>query len=195
MKKFFLLVAVFSISLVAMAQKGKVTSAQSLIDQGILDKAKEALDQAMLDEKSKDWTNTYFVKGKLAQAVYKSENPKFKAFYSDPLGEAYAAYEKSMELDPKGATKKRIITNMIYNSLALDLYSQGSTQFEEKDFAGAFKSFETQIKITESDKYAGAIDTGMYYNAGLAASNSGKYKEAITYFEKCATMGYQGITP
>jgi len=195
MKKFFLLVAVFSISLVAMSQKGKVTSAQSLIDQGILDKAKEALDQAMLDEKSKDWTNTYFVKGKLAQAVYKSDNPKFKAFYSDPLGEAYAAYEKSMELDPKGATKKRIITNMIYNSLALDLYSQGSTQFEEKDFAGAFKSFETQIKITESDKYAGAIDTGMYYNAGLAASNSGKYKEAISYFEKCATMGYQGITP
>ena len=57
------------------------------------------------------------------------------------------------------------------------------------------KSFETQIKITESDKYAGAVDTGMYYNAGLAAVNSGKYNEAIKYFEKCAEMKYLGITP
>ena len=45
-------------------------------------------------------------------------------------------------------------------------------RFEAKDYEGALKSFETQIKITESDKYAGAIDTGMYYNAGLAAINS-----------------------
>lgn len=193
MKKLFLLIAVLSISLAAMPQKGKVTAAQSFIDQGALDKAKEAIDQALLNEKSMNWTNTYFVKGKLAQAVYKTENAKFKEFFSDPLGEAYAAYEKAIELDPKGGTKKKIITNMIYNSLALDLYSQGSALFEAKDFEGAYKSFETQIKITESDKYAGAVDTGMYYNAGLAASNSGKYNQAINYFQKCADMGYQGI--
>jgi tetratricopeptide (TPR) repeat protein len=195
MKKFFLLIAVVSISLAAMSQKGKVTSALSFIDQGILDKAKDAIDQALVDEKSKDWFNTYFAKGKLCQASFESDNPKFKAFYADPLSEAYAAYEKSMELDPKGTMKKKIITNMIYNSLAVNLYSQGSARFEAKDFAGALKSFETQIKITESDKYAGAIDTGMYYNAGLAAINSGKHKEAIIYFEKCAEMKYLGITP
>jgi tetratricopeptide (TPR) repeat protein len=195
MKKFLLLIAVVCVSLGAFAQKGKVTSALTLIEQGSLDKAKEALDQAMIDEKSKDWFNTYFAKGKLCQAVYKSDNPKFKAFYSDPLGEAYNAFEKSIELDPKGGTKKRIIANMIYNSLALDLYNQGGAQFEAKDFVGALKSFETQIQITESDKYAGAIDTGMYYNAGLAASNSGKYQAAIDYFNKCAEMKYMGITP
>ncbi len=195
MKKFLLLIAVVCVSFGAFAQKGKVTSALTLIEQGNLDKAKEALDQAMIDEKSKDWFNTYFAKGKLCQAAYKSDNPKFKAFYSDPLDEAYQAFEKAIELDPKGGTKKRIIANMIYNSLALDLYNQGGTQFEAKDFAGALKSFETQIKITESDKYAGAIDTGMYYNAGLAASNSGKYQAAIDYFNKCAEMKYMGITP
>jgi tetratricopeptide (TPR) repeat protein len=195
MKKYLLLVAVLFVTIGSFAQKGKVTSALTLIEQGNLDKAKEALDQAMIDEKSKDWFNTYFAKGKLCQAVFKSDNPKFKAFYSDPLGEAYNAYEKAIELDPKGGTKKRIIANMIYNSLALDLYTQGGNQFEAKDFAGALKSFETQIKITESDKYAGAIDTGMYYNAGLAAVNSGKYQEAINYFNKCADMKYMGITP
>ena len=35
----------------------------------------------------------------------------------------------------------------------------------------------------------------MYYNAGLAAINSGNYNEAIKYFEKCAEMKYLGITP
>jgi tetratricopeptide (TPR) repeat protein len=195
MKKFFLLIAAISISLGMMAQKGKVTSAQSFIDQGALDKAKEALDQAFTNAKSKDWYNTYFVKGKLCQAIYEADNPKYNSYYADPLQEAYASYEKAMELDTKGSTKKRIITNMIYNSLAMNLYSQGSKRFEAKDYKGALKSFETQIEITESDKYAGAVDTGMYYNAGLSAVNSGQYNEAIKYFEKCAEMKYLGITP
>ena len=195
MKKFFLLIAAVSISFGAMAQKGKVTSALSYIDQGILDKAKEAIDQALVNESTMNWPNTYFAKGKLCQAVFESTNDKFKSFYPDPLGEAYASYEKAIELDTKGSFKKKIITGMVYNSLAVSLYAQGSAKFEAKDYAGALKSFETQIKITESDKYAGAIDTGMYYNAGLAAVNSSKYNEAIKYFEKCAEMKYLGITP
>ncbi len=195
MKKIFLLISAVCISFGAMAQKGKVTSALSYIDQGLLDKAKEAIDQALVDEKSKDWFNTYFAKGKLCQASFESENPKFKAFYPDPLEEAFVAYEKAMELDPKGTMKKKIITNMIYNSLAVNLYAQGSAKFEAKEFDAALKSFENQIKITESDMYAGAIDTGMYYNAALAASNSGKQEVAIKYFEKCAEMKYLGITP
>lgn len=195
MKKVFLLLAVICISTGAFAQKGKVTSAMTFIEQGTLDKAKEALDQAMTDPKTMNWFNTYFAKGKLCQAVYKSDNPNFKAFYTDPLDEAYNAYEKAMQLDDKGGTKKRIITGMVYNALALDLYSQGGTQFDSKDYAGALKSFETQIKITESDKYVGVTDTGMYYNAGLAAANAGKHEEAIKYFEKCAEMKYLGVTP
>ena len=195
MKKFLLLIAAVSITFGVMAQKGKVTGALSFIEQGSLDKAKEALDQALANESTSTWFNTYFAKGKLCQAVFLSDNPKFKSFYADPLTEAYAAYEKAMELDPKGTIKKKIITGMIYNSLAVNLYNQGSAKFEAKDFAGALTSFETQIKITESDKYAGAVDTGMYYNAGLAAVNSAKYSEAIKYFEKCAEMKYMGVTP
>ena len=90
MKKFFLLIAAVSISFGAMAQKGKVTSALSYIDQGILDKAKDAIDQALTNESTMNWFNTYFAKGKLCQATFESENPKFNAFYPDPLEEAYA---------------------------------------------------------------------------------------------------------
>ena len=195
MKKFFLLIAAVSISIVTMSQKGKVTSALGFIDQGNLDKAKEAIDQALQDEKTMTWPNTFFAKGKLCQATFKSDNAKFKEFYTDPLGESLAAYEKAMELDPKGSIKKKIITGMIYTDLAMDFFNQGSTQFEAKDYAGALKSFESQILIAEGDKYIGAIDTGMYYNAGLAAINSGNNNQAIKYFEKCAEMKYLGITP
>jgi tetratricopeptide (TPR) repeat protein len=178
-----------------MAQKGKVTSALNYIDQGILDKAKDAIDQALTNESTKDWFNTYFAKGKLCQATFDSKDPKIKALYPDPLAEAYTAYQKAMELDPKGTVKKRIITGSIFNNLAISLYNQGSTRFEAKDYAGALQSFQTQIKITESDIYVGAVDTGMYYNAGLSAVNSAKYNDAIKYFEKCAEMKYMGITP
>jgi len=195
MKKFLLLIAAVSISFGVMAQKGKVTSAESYINQGILDKAKESLDQALANESTSVWFNTYFTKGKLCQAAFTSDKPQYKTLYADPLAEAYAAYEKAMELDTKGGTKKKIITGMIYNSLAINFYNQGGARFEAKDYAGALQSFESQIKITESDKYAGAIDTGMYYNAGLAAVNSTKYDEAVKYFEKCAEMKYMGITP
>ena len=195
MKKFLLFIAVVSLSLAAMSQKGKVTSALSYIDQGILDKAKEAIDQALVNEKSKDWFNTYFAKGKLCQASFESENIKYKSLYPDPLEEAYASYEKAIELDPKGTIKKKIVTNMIYNSLAVNLFKQGSSRFENKDFSGALKSFESQIKITEGDKYAGSIDTGMYYNAALSAINAKKYHDAIQYLERCTEMKYLGIRP
>jgi tetratricopeptide (TPR) repeat protein len=178
-----------------MSQKAKVQSALGYIEQGSLDKAKEAIDQALLDEKTKDWFNTYFAKGQLCQASFVSENPTYQAYYADPLIEAYNCYEKGLELDPKGSLKKTIISKMVYNTLANNFAQQGYKRFEAKDFNGSFKSFETQIKVMESDKYAGGIDTTLYFNTGLAAGNAGKYEVAIKYFEKCAEMKYGGITP
>jgi len=195
MKKFFLLFGAVCISLGIFAQKGKVTAALSYIDQKMLDKAKEALDQAFNDPKSKDWANTYFAKGRLCQEIYAEDNPKFNSLYTDPLSEAYAAYEKAMQLDPKGGIKKKILTGMIYNNLSNAFYSQGSKKFEAKDYEGALKSFATQITINEGPNYAGAVDTGMYYNAGLAAVNAAKYNDALGYFQKCVEMKYLGITP
>ena len=112
MKKVILLLFAISISLGIMAQKGKVTSAITYIDQGAFEKAKENLDQALQNEKSKNWYNTFFAKGKLCQAVFESDDPKYKSLCSDdPLQEAYEAYQKAMELDNKGNVNKRIIIN------------------------------------------------------------------------------------
>jgi len=195
MKKFLLLIMAVSISFGVMAQKGKVTSALNYIDQGILDKAKEAIDEALANESTANYFNTFFAKGRLAQSSFESKDPKFTSFYPNPLEVAYESYEKAMELDPKGSIKKKILAGSIYNTLAIDFYNQGGTQFEAKDYASALESFKNQIKITEGEIYVGLLDTGMYYNAGLAAVNSGKNEEAITYFQKCAEMKYMGVSP
>ena len=195
MKKIILLMALVSISIGAMSQSGNVTKALSYIEQGQLDKAKEALDLALVHPKSANLPNTFFAKGKLGQAIYESEDARFSALYKDPLGEAYAAYEKAMELDAKGQIKKKILSTMTYSSLADDFYYQGGELFEAGDFAGALRSFETQILIVEGDKFIGGIDTGMYYNAGVAALNADKYDVAIKYFNTCADMKYMGIAP
>lgn len=195
MKKLLLLVTAISITFGAYAQKGKVSQALSFIEAGTLDKAKEALDEAKVNEKTKEWPNTYFALGKLCQAVFASSDSKYSSYFSDPLAEAYSAYEKAISLDPKGSMQKRIITGLVYNSLASDLFNQGSERFEAKDYEGALSSFSKQIEITESDKYAGALDTGMYYNAGLAGYNAKKYAQAKKYFEKCVEYGYLDATP
>jgi tetratricopeptide (TPR) repeat protein len=195
MKKFLVLIIAICISIGAKAQMSKVTAATSFMEQGALDKAKEALDQAFLNEKSKNNPKTYAAKGKLCQDVFKSENPKFKALYADPLDEAYAAYEKALQLDTKGSLSKQFKLNQTYLLLGNDYINQGIQRFQAQDFAGAFKSFETNIKVASSDIYIGVVDSGIYFNAGLAAMNGKLYDKAIPYFKKCTEIKYNAITP
>jgi tetratricopeptide (TPR) repeat protein len=195
MKKFFSLLLAISVTLSAFSQMGKVTSALSFIDQGMLDKAKEALDQALVNEKSKDNPKTYFAKGKLCMESWKSDNPKFKALFEKPLEEAYASFEQAIKLDPKGSIEKQIKLNSTYLNLANNFINQGVQKFEAKDYEAALASFEMDMKIASSNLYVGVVDTGIYFNAGLAAYNAKLYEKAIPYFQKCADVKYEKTTP
>jgi hypothetical protein len=121
----------------------------------MLDNAKESIDQALNNEKTRNWFNTFYAKGRLCQAVFESENPTFKAYFPHPLAEAYTSYEKALEMDTKGTLKKKMITSMIYNTLAVDLFSQGSSRFEAEDFEGALLQTQNQESgsITEIPEY------------------------------------------
>jgi tetratricopeptide (TPR) repeat protein len=195
MKKFVLLVLAVSISLGAMAQMGKVTSAQSLISQGALDKAKEAIDLALANEKSMNNPRTYLVKGDICRAVFESTDANFKTLYANPLEEAYTAYEKALELDPKGSTSKTMSLNNTYFILANDFITQAVQKFEAEDYENALKAFEYTIKLSESDVYVGLLDSTIIFNAGLAAYKGKNYKSAIDYFKRCNATNYEGTTP
>jgi len=195
MKKFLSLLLAISVSYGAFAQMGKVTSAQSYMEQGLLDKAKEALDVALVNEKSKDNPKTYFTKGKLCQEVFKSSDAKYKALYQHPLEEAYDAYQQALKLDTKGSIEKSMKISSTYLQLGNDFVNQGVKQFEAKDFESALNSFENDIKLTQSPIYVGAADTGVYFNAGLAAYNAKLWERGIPHFQKCVDMGYEKTTP
>lgn len=184
-----------SLSIGAKSQMTKVTTATSFIEQGALDKAKEALDIALANEKSKNNPKTWAAKGKLCQEVFKSDNPKFKSLYANPLDEAFAAYQKALELDPKGSTKKQFSLNSTYLTLGNDFIQEGVKKFEAQDYEGALKSFESNIKVASSDVYVGVVDSGIYFNAGLAAYNGKLYARAIPYFKKCIDMKYEKTMP
>jgi tetratricopeptide (TPR) repeat protein len=194
MKKFFVLIIAICISIVASAQMGKVTAANSFIDQGALDKAKEAIDVALVNEKSMTNPKTFVTKGKLCQEVFKSDNPKFKALYANPLEEAYAAYEKALELDPKGSIKKQLSIGSTYLLLGNDFITLGAQKYEAKEFEAALKAFEFNLKISASDLYIGVPDSAIFFNAGLAAYNGKMYDKGIPYFKKCTELKYEAIT-
>lgn len=195
MKRIFLFIAAFSITICGVAQKGKVNSALSLIDQGELDQAKIALDEAMANPKTMEWTNTFYAQGKFFQAIYDSKDSKFASYSADPLADAYNAFQKALQFDKKDASKKKIITNSNFNQLAMSYGEVGITKFQESDFAGALQAFEHQMQIMESELYLGILDTGILYNAGLAALNGKNYEAGIKYFQKCIDYNYMGITP
>jgi len=190
MKKItFLLMAVI-ISAAASAQKGKVTAAESFISQGAYDKAKEAIEIAVANPKSAILAKTYYVKGKLCQKAFDAGN---KTLYPDILNEAYLNYEKAIQMDPK--LKNTIIRDNAYAMLGNSYLNEAIAKFTEKDYVGAMKSFETNVKIASSDNYVGVVDTLVIFNAGLAAYNAQLFPEAIKHFTTCLSSGTEDTKP
>jgi len=193
MKKITFVLMAVMISVAASAQKGKITAAESFIAQGAFDKAKEAIETAIANPKSAVLAKTFYVKGKLCQAAFDSGNPKFTELYPDILNEALKNFGKAMEMDPK--MKNILIKDNAYAMLGNSFLNDAIAKFSAKDYVGALKAFESNVKISESDVYVGMVDTLVIFNAGLAAYNAGLYEEAIKHFRTCTVSGTEDTKP
>ena len=193
-----LLSLVFAFS-AAFAQKGKVTTAQSLKDAGKLAEALEAIEQAAnasdpKAEKSAPWPKTWEVRGEIFQAIGQSKDENIKKLSNDPLSEALNSYKKALELDAKGSNAKSIKIKLTL--LTNDLTNQAVDAFKVEDYNKALASFEQILEINnmpvvKSDS-PDAIDTVIIFNSGLAAYNAEKYEKAIHYYRESAKYGYNG---
>ncbi|MBE0677630.1 MAG: hypothetical protein IH592_02585 [Bacteroidales bacterium] len=193
MKKITLLLLAVIFSAAAMAQKGKITAAETFIREGAFDKAKVAIEEAVAHPKSMGLAKTYYVKGKLCQAAFDSGDPKFMDLYPDMLMEAYNNFEKAIQLDPK--LKNTIIRDNAYALLGNSLLNDAINKFNERDFKGAMKSFERNEMISANEMYVGVVDTLVIFNAGLAAYNAELYEEAIAHFRTCTETGTEDTKP
>jgi tetratricopeptide (TPR) repeat protein len=193
MKKITLLLLAVIFSAAAMAQKGKITAAETFIREGAFDKAKAAIEEAIAHPKSMGLAKTYYVKGKLCQAAFDSGDPKFMDLYPDMLMEAYNNFEKAIQLDPK--LKNVIIRDNAYALLGNSLLNDAINKFNERDFKGAMKSFERNVMVSANEMYVGVVDTLVIFNAGLAAYNAEMYDEAIAHFRTCTESGTEDTKP
>jgi tetratricopeptide (TPR) repeat protein len=199
MKRTIILLALVLTFSAAFAQKGKVTTAQSLKDAGKLAEAVEAIEQAAnasdpKAEKSAPWPKTWETRGDIYQAIFQSKDESVKKLSSDPLTEALNSYKKALELDEKGSNGKSIKIKLTL--LTNDLTNQAVAAFQVEDYNKALASFEqileiNQMPVVKMDNPT-AVDTVIIFNSGLAAYNAEKYEKAIEYYRESAKYGYNG---
>jgi len=196
MKKLITLLSFLVVFTTAFAQKGKVSSAQSLKESGEIDKAYktilEAIDPA--NEKSANsinWPRTWEVKGQILQEMYKKD---ITGIVDEPLFSAYDSYLKAIELDEASKFSKSIVIDLTF--LQTDLSNYAITSYEKQRFDASLKCFEIYMAINQlpiMKKTSGEIlDTAIIYNAGLAAFKAKNWDKSIEYFTKAAQNDYNG---
>lgn len=199
MKKTIIMLALLVAFSSAFAQKGKVTTAQSLKDAGKIAEAYAAIEEAIdasnpKSEKSLPWPKTWEVRGEILQAIGQSTDENIKKLSSDPLTEALNSYKKALELDTKGSNEKSVKIKLTL--LTNDLTNQAVNAFQVEDYNKALTSFEqimeiNNMPVVKSDN-PDAVDTVIIFNAALAAYNAENYKKAIDYYKESAKYGYNG---
>lgn len=199
MKRTIILLALVLTFSAAFAQKGKVTTAQSLKDAGKLAEALEAIEQAAnasdpKAEKSAPWPKTWETRGDIYQAIGQSKDENVKKLSSDPFSEALNSFKKALELDQKGTNGKSIKIKLTL--LTNDLTNQAVDAFKVEDYNKALVSFQQVLEINQMPVVKmdnpDAVDTVIIFNSGLAAYNAEKYETAIEYYRESAKYGYNG---
>jgi len=190
MKKAILLILAIAMTLCVGAQKKMINSAQDALEKGELDKAWESIQTALNNDETKALPKTWLVKGKILQAIGKSTDAKYSSISENPAVEAFASYQKAIELDVKKKVNKEVDLQLL--ELSSVAANKAIIAFDAKNYDRALELFELIITIETNPMYNNKIDTAMLFNSGLASLNAKKYDKAIDYFNKAAIYKYGG---
>jgi tetratricopeptide (TPR) repeat protein len=191
MKKILVLLIVASFSLFTIAQKKAkpFKEADHAFNNGKLDIAWTQIKLACEDSLTKNEPKTWFLRGQIAQAIAQSKDSTVKLIMDNAPIEAYDAYEKSIDIDPKKKYSKDVEFQFL--TLSPITVNAALAEFSAQKFDKAFDLFELNYKI-ESTSIFKNIDTTNIYNCGLAAINAKKYDKAIEYLNKAISYNYGG---
>lgn len=199
MKRTIILLALIIACSATYAQKGKVTTAQSLKEAGKIKEAFETIEETVDPSNSKSaksipWAKTWEVRGEIYQAIGQSADESIKSLADDPLTVALESYQKALELDTKGNNSKSVKIKLTL--LTNDLTNQAINAFQVEDYNKALKTFEQILEVNNmpvvKEDNPDAVDTVIIFNAGLAAYNDGNYEKAVEYYKESAKYGYNG---
>ncbi len=184
MKQIVFLMLLAVVPVTASAQKSRVLAVFQMIDAKKYEEAKESIELAVWNDKTSRWHRTYYAKGVLCQTAYeegyKEKDTKKTGLYPDQLYVAYNAYERALELDVRG--RLRTAVSQRYYLLSNDFRRLGVDHFKKRAFEEALQAFEHALLVSNSELINARLDTGLVYNAAIAAYESENWEKAIRYF-------------
>jgi uncharacterized protein YqgQ len=165
---------------------------------GELDKAKASVDAFLTKEKNAAKSDGWWYKGVIYNEIAKSD--KYKNLAPDGRMEAFNAFKKYYELDPKavrGTLEQHVRLFDIYNGY----FDLGVKSFGESKFDDAFSNFKNALTVEEyvagkGYEYNGfkfpAFDTTLIQNIALSAYRAKKDDEAVVYYKRIADQKIAG---
>ncbi|SEW38419.1 hypothetical protein SAMN05428988_4826 [Chitinophaga sp. YR573] len=190
MKKLLVSFIFCGLGVAAMAQKAKVSSADDAVKSNDLVKAKADIQAALENEKTKNDAKTWYVKGKVYEALATKDKNSAEAL------EAFEAYKKALEISPKLPEALLELNQRMFNLYAT-VGNAGYGNLNEQKWDSAYTHFSEAFTIAQfynGKNLGGSIptDTSMTFYAGYAASQAGKKDDAITYLKKAADLQFKG---
>jgi hypothetical protein len=189
MKKLSLLIILAGFAYGANAQNAEVVNAYNYQRFKEYDKAKISIDKAILDPKTGISAKTWYYRGLIYQDIEESPDAATKAVDSQALDKSIESYLKALELDTKKAyaedIKKRIpfLQNRYVNN--------GITAYKAKEFQSAADNFMKSADLSE--KLYSKIDTGLLFNAALAALNAKNVPVQKQLFTRLIDLKYPEV--
>ncbi|MCW3465626.1 tetratricopeptide repeat protein [Chitinophaga nivalis] len=190
MKKLLVSLLFCTTGVSVMAQRAKVSSADENLKKQDLEKAKADIDAALQHDKTKNDGRTWLVDGKILEAMGTKQKSAALAM------EAYAAFKKALELDPKMKEAVLEMPQPLFNVYAT-VANAGYGYLNEQKWDSSLVNFKHAFEVADfynTKELGGNIptDTALTFYVGYAASQAGKKDDAFTYMKKAADLQFKG---
>ena len=197
MRKHLLLIVNILLLVSLSAQKPSLTKAYNFYYDKDYDKAKEQIDLCTADEKLSVKAQTWLYKGNiellLANREYneKQKDENYQIRYPNAPVEAYDAFQKALELNPKVEALDMMGAQEALKQLYPYLLVRGVDQLIAKDYTGAETTLRKAVESYEMAPPQYPMNGELYYYYAYTLESLGKKDEMMRYYQKAIDDGSQ----
>lgn len=197
MRKHLLLIVNIMLLVSLSAQKPSLTKAYNFYYDKDYDKAKEQIDLCAADEKLSVKAQTWLYKGNiellLANREYneKQKDENYQIRYPNAPVEAYDAFQKALELNPKVEALDMMGAQEALKQLYPYLLVRGVDQLIAKDYTGAETTLRKAVESYEMAPPQYPMNGELYYYYAYTLESLGKKDEMMRYYQKAIDDGSQ----
>lgn len=202
MKKLFFILTMFLFLFSACAvltplQRGNLIAVHHLIEAGKFEEAKEVVEQMIVEDKTVNWSKTWYARGLLCQTAYqegvRKNDKKLQELYPNQLSVAFASYERARILDRRRKMDRQLAPR--YVQLSNELKKVGERHYAAERFNDALRSFEQALRINQSPVLTAEMDFDLIYNTALAAVGAQEQDKAIRHLNTLNEKKYSANVP